>query len=152
MILGLSIDATNFFFSVYCQCDFMLASEKRIVSGPKSESVTLQWNIVKENSMDRLATAKLYLLGRTESHLYSIIPMINMTLDTKAKDIFGERISVDIKSDAMYLTLQNLKYNDSGSFRLEAQVRCGDDLSKIKKSVIQLNVVGMKSHLIVLVT
>ena len=132
------------FFSVYCQCDFMLASEKRIVSGLISKSVTLQWSIVKENSMDRLATANLYLLGRTESHLYSISPITNMALDIKAQNIFGERISADIKSEATYLiTLQNLQYNDSGSFRLEAQVRCGDVLSKIKKSVVQLNVLGM---------
>ena len=103
--------------------------------------------------MDRLAVANLYLLGTTECHLYAINPITKRALDIKAKNIFGERISADIKNDTTYLiTLQNLKYSDANSFLLEGQIRRGDVLSKIKKSVIQLNVLGMKNHFFVLVT
>ena len=53
--------------------------------------------------MDQLAAANLYLLGTTKSHLYAIDLFTKRTLDIKAKDIFGERISADIKNDTTYL-------------------------------------------------
>ena len=125
--------------------DFTLAPEKKIVSGHKGKSVTLQWNIIKENITDQLAAANLYLLGTVESHLYAIDLFTERVLGIKAKNIFGERISANIKNDTKcLLILQNLQYGDANYFRLEVQIRCGGVLSKIKKSMIQLNVLGMK--------
>ena len=97
--------------------------------------------------MDQLAAANLYLLGTTKSHLYAIDLFTKRTLDIKAKDMFGERISADIKNDTTYLlTLQNLKRSDPNSFRLEVQIRRGDVLSNIKKSKIRLDVLGTKNN------
>ena len=118
-----------------------------MVSGHISASVTLQWNIIKESNIDQLAAANLYLLGTTKSHLYAIDLFTKRTLDIKAKDIFGERISADIKNDTTYLlTLQNLKRSDPNSFRLEVQIKRGDVLSNIKKSKIRLDVLGTKNN------
>ena len=107
----------------------------------------------KENGMDRLAAANLYLLGTNETHLYAINPVTNRALDINSKNIFGERISADIKNDTTYLlTLQKLAYGDTNSFRIEGQIGRGDFLSKIKKSTIQSNVFGKKNHFFILVT
>lgn len=116
-------------------------------SGRINESVILQWNIIKGIGRDQLTAANLFLLGITESHLYARDTITKKTSDIKAKNIFGQRILADIKNDTTYLlTLQNLKYNDSGSFRLEVQIWRGGVFSKIKKSVIQLDVLNMNTH------
>ena len=116
-------------------------------SGRINESVILQWNIIKGIGRDQLTAANLFLLGITESNLYARDTITKKTSDIKAKNIFGQRILADIKNDTTYLlTLQNLKYNDSGSFRLEVQIWRGGVFSKIKKSVIQLDVLNMNTH------
>lgn len=80
-----------------------------MVSGHISASVTLQWNIIKESNIDQLAAANLYLLGTTKSHLYAIDLFTKRTLDIKAKDIFGERISADIKNDTTSINIAKLE-------------------------------------------
>ena len=66
-----------------------------------------------------------------------------------AKSLFGDRLSAVISGGKTYkVTLENLNYNDSISFKLEAQTRNDRLTSLIEVGEIKLIVKGMEHFLI----
>lgn len=135
------------FFLVYSQIEFNITTTKNgDVSKYVGETVTLQWNITKEINSDQLTRADLILLN-PERVLYNLFLGRDQPVSNMAKEIFGERISASISKvsedkNVYQLTLQNLKYNESGLFQLQAGITRGQN-QRTKTATIKLLVTGM---------
>ena len=120
--------------------------EKPTVTASVRGSGELQWNIIKENDTNKLFNANLILIRDGNPTLYSLNAQIQQPLVVNAKTIFGDRIEADIRDGNIYVvTLTNLNYNDSASFKLEVQTRekvSSGPTSAVKEAVIQLIVQG----------
>ena len=137
------ICSSSIYFLVYGQFEFNLTTKNGDVSKNVGESVTLQWNITKERNTDTLADADLFLLN-PKRLLYYLISGQDKPFPSLAKEIFGERISASLSIDKniYQLTLQNLKYNDTGSFLLEIGLK-REKVTISKEAAINLRVKGM---------
>ena len=129
--------------SVDCQRpDLDLTTDNDNVTARLRETVTLRWNIEKENETDLLENAKL-LLVEPKRVLFTLDPVTKRP--TPNQNIFGDRIKCQIPDGKTYTcTLQNLTYNDTGVFELEVIIRRADDTSPIRKRKIHLLVLGMR--------
>lgn len=111
----------------------------------------LKWNILKGNNSDQLTLTDLFAVFTTGKQL-----LFNINTQTQqpqivklAEDIFSDRISATVIGGKTYqLVLKDVYYNDSISFKLEAQTRNGDDSSKIRSGEIKLTVIGMEHSII----
>ena len=130
---------------------FKVTPKNEQVEGSVGGSVTLQWNMLKGNDKDRFALVELFALFGTGSEL-----LFSINADTQqpqvvesGKGILGGRISAVISDGKTYkLTLENLNYEDSISFKLEAQTRNNRITSLIDSGEIKLTVKGMEHFLI----
>ena len=125
--------------------------EKGVITGNIGGNATLQWNIIKEKKTDEFMTASLILIGNTQRTLYTLDPATQRPLLGYADEIFGNRITPEIKDGKTYLlTLHNLKYNDANSFELRILIIRDGFLSIRKTAVIRLIVEGMNYMMIYL--
>lgn len=118
------------------------------------ESAVLQWNIEKENELDELSSANLFLLGPVNETLFILNPTKkNEVFETKEKGKFGERMKAEIVGGKTYLvTLENLTYADTNNFQLVATVKRNLLSSNPRSEIIHLFVGGMErnDHLLLL--
>ena len=145
LLLKLLIFLLYIYILVDCQIDFELKAEQKLVTGSFGGSVTLQWNILKQNDTDRLQTATSIIVKTSQDTLYNLAIATQKPADVKASILFPNRMVADIIDGKTYLlTLQNLNYNDSNSFQLIVGIGRGLLTSNLKRVLIQLIVKGME--------
>ena len=119
-----------------------LTTENDNVIARLRETVTLRWNIEKDNETDLLDTGYLVLLNPRRM-LFTLDPVTRKAIPNQ--EIFGDRIECQIPDGKTYAcTLQNLTYNDTNVFELAVIIRRADDTSPIRRRKIHLVVVGME--------
>lgn len=132
---------------VDCQLILQVTPKNGQVEGSFGGSVMLQWNILKENDTDRFALADLFtVFGAGSEMLFNINTQTQQPqIVESGRRLFGDRVSAVISDGKTYkVTLESLNYNDSVSFKLEAQTRINRFTSLIDSGEIKLTVKGME--------
>ena len=116
--------------------------KEKIVSKVEGETATLQWNIIKNDTVE-LFSADLYLLGSPDIVLYRLGGDKQPSKERTAQNLFGERITASITDSKTYVvTLKDVNYNESNSFKLDVGIRVSGT-GFFSEATIKLIVTGM---------